>query len=315
MTTEGPLPSHSFIITRLSAPRYPDVASIAALLEDEPLDAATLADRDRRGAAVNLRLVAEESGRAIGYAHIERFAYFDPGDVAVSVAIAPGARNAGHGGSLLEVAETLAISHGAKSLVASIHDADEDTRRFVENRGYRIANHSYSSELYLGDFVAPDVETPAGVRIESFADTDRSEAAMRRLFEINERGSDLVPDQGRPFDQFRKDVFEAAWFRPEGQILAVAEGEYVGIAAVGEVAPGHFYHMNTGVLPEFRGRGIATCLKLHAIEAARRMGGRIVTTHNDSRNEPMLAINRKLGYIPRPGRFHLRKPVEVASLC
>lgn len=309
MKTEGPLPSPSLTISRLSLPRYAEVAAIAALLEDDPLDATTLADRDRRGAAVSVRLLAEEADQAVGYAHIERFDYFDPGDFAISVAVCPTARNAGHGGSLLEIAETLAISEGARAMVASIRDADRPARRFAENRGYRVTSHSFSSELDLTRFAVPQMEVPSGVRIESFADTDRSEAAMRRLFDINERGSNLVPDQGRPFDQFRKDVFEAAWFRPEGQVLAVVDGNYVGIAAVGEVAPGHFYHMNTGVLPEFRGRSIATLLKLRAIEAACRMGGRLLTTHNDSRNEPMLAINRKLGYKPRPGRLHLRKEV------
>lgn len=313
MTTEGPLPSQPFAISRLTASRYTEIVPIATLLEDNAIDAATLVDRDRRGATVCVRLVAEEGGLAVGYAHIERFDYFDAGDFAVTVAVTPCARGAGHGETLLEVAETFALSHGATAFVASIRDTEAEARRFTERHGYETVRHSFSSELDLTAFVAPEIEPLADVHFESFADTDRSEAAMRRLFDINERGSNLVPDQGRPFEQFRKDVFEATWFRPEGQIFAVVNDEYVGIAAVGEIAPGHFYHMNTGVLPEFRGHGIATALKLRAIEAASRMGGRLVTTHNDSQNAPMLAINRKLGYVARPGRFHLRKRVPRCS--
>lgn len=313
MTTEGSLPSQPFAISRLPASRYAEIAPIAALLEDNSIDAATLVARDRRGAAVCVRLLAEEGGRAVGYAHIERFDYFDAGDFSVTVAVTPCARGTGHGETLLEVAEILALSHGASAFVASIRDSEAEARRFTERHGYETERHSFSSELDLTAFVPPEVAAPSGVTFESFADTDGSESAMRRLFDINERGSNLVPDQGRPFEQFRKDVFEATWFRPEGQIFAVKDGEYVGIAAVGEIAPGHFYHMNTGVLPEFRGRGIATALKLRAIEAASRMGGRLVTTHNDSQNAPMLAINRKLGYVPRPGRFHLRKRATRCS--
>lgn len=313
MTTEEALPSQPFAISRLNVSRYADVAPIVALLEDDPLDAATLVDRDRRGATVCVRLLAEEGGRPVGYGHIERFDYFDAGDFSIAVAMASCAQGAGNGAALLEVAETLAISHGATGFVASIRDGEKRARRFAERHGYRVENHSFSSELDLTTFIAPTLPAPDGVRFECFADTDGSERAMRRLFDINERGSDLVPDQGRPFEQFRKDVFEAAWFRPEGQILAIVEDEYVGIAAVGELAPGHFYHMNTCVLPAYRGRGIATALKLKAIEAACRMGGRRVTTHNDSKNGPMLAINRKLGYEPRPGRLYLRKRLQEGS--
>jgi hypothetical protein len=37
-----------------------------------------------------------------------------------------------------------------------------------------------------------------------------------------------------------------------------------------------------------------------------------IITNNDSQNAPMLAINRKLGYVPRPGIFRLVRPVRTA---
>ena len=48
-------------------------------------------------------------------------------------------------------------------------------------------------------------------------------------------------------------------------------------------------------------------LKLAAMRYARSQGARSISTHNDSKNSPMLALNRKLGYVPEPGRYTLRK--------
>ncbi len=54
----------------------------------------------------------------------------------------------------------------------------------------------------------------------------------------------------------------------------------------------------TGVLPAYRGRGIAMALKLRAIEAAIARGCPLITTENHEDNAPMRAINRKIGFVP-----------------
>jgi hypothetical protein len=52
---------------------------------------------------------------------------------------------------------------------------------------------------------------------------------------------------------------------------------------------------------------LTQALKLLAIRCARRCARRYgavyIRTHNDSENAPILAINRKLGYQPRPGLY------------
>src|SRR5687768_12049361 len=47
---------------------------------------------------------------------------------------------------------------------------------------------------------------------------------------------------------------------------------------------------------------------------AKKEGMRYVRTHNDSKNAPMLAINRKLGYKPEPGYYRLLRVLEVDYL-
>ena len=65
-----------------------------------------------------------------------------------------------------------------------------------------------------------------------------------------------------------------------------------------------------GVRREYRGRGIALALKLLAIDFCRRSGAARIRTNNDSENAPMLAINRRLGYVPEPGWYVLRREVR-----
>jgi RimJ/RimL family protein N-acetyltransferase len=62
--------------------------------------------------------------------------------------------------------------------------------------------------------------------------------------------------------------------------------------------------------PDHRGRGIARAVKLQSLAQAIELGLPYVYTDNDSENAPMLHINERLGYGPRPGFVGLLKRVE-----
>lgn len=74
------------------------------------------------------------------------------------------------------------------------------------------------------------------------------------------------------------------------------------------------YNEYTGVRQEYRGRGLALALKLLSIETARRYEAAYMRTNNHSLNLPMLAVNRKLGYVDQPGVFFYRKEYDHAIL-
>lgn len=119
-------------------------------------------------------------------------------------------------------------------------------------------------------------------------------------------GSPATPRNRLALSSNLRDVFEGYWFRAEGQIIAADGDRWIGMAAVGEISPGVLYNMTTNIYPEYRGRGIATALKLLTIRFARKQGALVIRTNNASTNAPMLAINRKLGYKPEPGYYVLR---------
>jgi RimJ/RimL family protein N-acetyltransferase len=144
-----------------------------------------------------------------------------------------------------------------------------------------------------------------GARFFSLADVGDTEEARRAAYEINRRAALDIPGRIHSFasfEEWRRFVCGASWYRPEGQILAALGETWVGLSAVGYFAESNsMYNMITGVDRPYRGRGLALALKLRTIRLARRYGAAYIRTHNDSENAPMLALNRKLGYQPEPG--------------
>lgn len=56
----------------------------------------------------------------------------------------------------------------------------------------------------------------------------------------------------------------------------------------------------TGVLKEYRRRGIATALKVLSIEFARSLGVSVIYTVHAAANIAAIAMNRRLGYTDCP---------------
>jgi GNAT superfamily N-acetyltransferase len=102
---------------------------------------------------------------------------------------------------------------------------------------------------------------------------------------------------------------------PEGYIIAKDGPEYVGMSDVHRIdtEPGVLQQDDTGVIREYRGRGIATALKLKITEFGQRNGYRMIKTWNDSVNAAMLAVNVKLGFKRQVGWILMEKILRPES--
>jgi len=99
----------------------------------------------------------------------------------------------------------------------------------------------------------------------------------------------------------------------EAYFLAKQGEFYVGESSMkrSESEPDVLWQQLTAVHREFQGHGIATALKLRTIAYARMHGFREIRTFNSSRNEPMLAINTRLGFVRQPAWIEfLLEPVR-----
>jgi GNAT superfamily N-acetyltransferase len=66
----------------------------------------------------------------------------------------------------------------------------------------------------------------------------------------------------------------------------------------------------TGVLREYRGKGIARPLKLETLAQAIELGVEAVETDNDFENMPILHLNAELGYDEIMGQVQLHKRLD-----
>jgi mycothiol synthase len=68
----------------------------------------------------------------------------------------------------------------------------------------------------------------------------------------------------------------------------------------------------TGVIRGYRRRGIATALKVYTIEFAQRLGALTIETANEE-NNPMYALNLRLGFVPKPAWISYRRAFSSAG--
>jgi GNAT superfamily N-acetyltransferase len=231
---------------------------------------------------------------------------------------------------LYEEALGFARAAGAAEFEAEVREGDPAPLAFAQHRGFELSRHIFESTLDLASFDESRFDGAVaategnGFRFFTLADAGDTLASRRTLYALNRSTAMDVPGRHTPFapfDAFRAQVFDASWFRADAQIVAAHTSDpaqRVGMAAldyfekqVWDVESGaprtvrRMYHMMTGVEREYRGRGLATALKLLAVRCARRYGAAYLRTNNDSQNAPMLAVNRKLGFVPEPGKYLL----------
>src|SRR5205085_5814886 len=106
----------------------------------------------------------------------------------------------------------------------------------------------------------------SGIRFFNLADLGNTLEAQQQLYEINRRyAADNPANEGwsfPSFEAFSKNVFQASWFRADGQIIAADGDKWVGMAAVGYYERSNSMHNAfTGVDRAYRGRKLALALK------------------------------------------------------
>jgi GNAT superfamily N-acetyltransferase len=264
-------------------------------------------------------LALDEHNRIVGCNEAAHRPYMLLNSFWIDVIVLPDFRRRGIGANLYENAMRFAQTQGATRLECEVRDCNPDWLRFAQARGFQINRHVFESTLNLAPFdeshFAGMIESvqAQGVRFLTLADAGHTEENQRKLYELNKRNAlDIPGSEGTfpRFEDFHKYVFEASWFRPQGQILAADGDRWIGLAAVGYFGnTNSAYNMHTGVAKEYRGRKIALALKLLAIRFAREFGATYIRTNNDSQNAPILAINQKLGYKPEPGWFKCMKRI------
>ena len=261
------------------------------------------------------RLVATDAaGQVIGYGHALREDWMAPGLFWVHCA----------GSALFGAARDWAATRGATTFFAEAREHLPESRHFAERHGFQAERHIFESTLDLttfdeGPFVAAlDTGRAAGLRFLTMAEAGDTIEARRALWEVERTIARDIPGNSesaiRPFEEFLQRVCDAPGYDSALQFIAADGDAWIGLALTESLPETNaLYNSVTGVLPAWRGRGVAQALKLLVIRAANQRGVAYIRTHNDSENAPMLAVNRKLGYRPEPGYYRMRRDLAAGG--
>jgi GNAT superfamily N-acetyltransferase len=286
-----------FRLRELSAgERLPAATMLAGLL--------TSATPERLLAALNdpvaRSVAADQNGELVGVGLIEGSA--GPlGAAGVHLAVAEAARGQGIGTAIADRLTEYAAERPDLPLKVALRDDAGAGRRFVERYGLKLSAHSVgrSFDLRKVDDFGPDAEQAAkraGVTIRTTTFGDDHDVAMVLLTD-SARG--LPSSTGRPVDSSRA----AGFFGPDTVVLLAETGdEPAGLTMLTPgTVPGTWHTQVTGVAVAHRSRGVARALKLAGFQYVKSAGGERMETHNDARNEPILALNQSVGMVPATG--------------
>jgi mycothiol synthase len=193
-------------------------------------------------------------------------------------------------------------------LHAQVAEAHPRASRFAEDRGFVEGWRRIFSRLDVSRFEAtPELERAEqleipGVEIVRWADLAHDPERLAKLCELDNTlwqsvpyGEPLTP---RSVSQFEHEEVNTPKFLPEAYFISVHQGEFVGYSGL-TWSGSHFTAEMTGTLTAYRGKGLATLLKMRTIRYAQAHGGHEIVTVNDAANASMIQLNRKLGFEPQ----------------
>ena len=239
------------------------------------------------------------------------------------VGVARSARRKGIGSVLLAEIEDEARRRNAPRLIASASAAHPFALEWAARRGYREIGRRIESyvDLHAFDPLAWEEQVQgvnaSGIALRTFADVmaglddDGRERFYRGVYDAQtpmwEDIPFATPEEPWPYERFRTLVFESGRLIAEASVLAYDGDRLVGFTQTAKRRDRDGSTWMTGTAREYRGRGIATALKVHALRLAKARGLRAMLTVNDEPNKAMRGINARLGYQMLPARVQLEK--------
>lgn len=303
----------------------PQVVAMRNRIESEPIAVAQylewLKQEQEHPGNIATRMVAvDEAGKVLGFSRAAHMYWMGEGKFILFACVAPGERQKGIGRQLFDAALAFAQEKGATGLECFMRGDDPDSWAWAQRRGFVLEKQRTESVLDLSGFDMSrfdghlDRVRAGGIRLITVKGNPE-ESLMRGVYDVDRLTTPDIPIwDGTPFPAYEDWRRE---FNTEQQqrffAIALDGDQVVGVSILEyPTVPGaSAYTGYTGVLREYRGRGIALAIKLLTIEEALSTGAPRMRTNNDPDNPPMLAVNEKLGYQMVVGPMKIKRVLEA----
>lgn len=266
------------------------------------------------------RFLAEADGVVAGVAEFHHATYmYHPRKFFLDVRVRPEFRRQGVGTALYDRLRREMAPFHPLTLWANTRETFAEGVAFAEHRGFHESRRAWESRLDVARFDPRPFQEKAdaaarGFRIVTVADERAGDPQwLEKLYDMHTEIAADVP-QPEPYtpmtvEELRRRWIENPEYLPAGHFLAKDGARYVAESNLflTESPADVLYQGITGTRREYRGRGLALALKLRTIGYARNQGKREIRTWNDTLNEPMLAINARLGFVRQPAWITFEK--------
>nr|WP_276605015.1 GNAT family N-acetyltransferase [Nannocystis sp. RBIL2] len=269
------------------------------------------------------QLVAEVDGQVVGFGSCYQAYWVErPGTYGVWIDVHPNWRRRGIGGALYAALLDLLAPHRPRKLITETREDQHGALHFLRRHEFRQTMRHPESWLAVQAFdPTPFARALAKVQAAGIDLCDlpalqaRDPDWQRNWWALNVLLAQDVPapEPTNPpsFEDFSQHM-SSPGFLPEGCWFALAGDDYVGLTWMNAFPsdPRLLETALTGVVRSYRRLGIATALKVHAIDFARRHGAERIVTRNEE-NNPMYELNLKLGFRPGPAQFEYEKDLSA----
>jgi GNAT superfamily N-acetyltransferase len=268
------------------------------------------------------RLVAESDGSVIASALYGESEWTHvPGKFFISVQVHPDHQRRGVGTALYDHIMKDLAERGPTIFEAHAREDRSEGMDFLEKRGYKRTMRDQVSELVVADFDpepfgwTADRVAEIGAEIRTVVELEAEGVDWKReMWELERELMQDVPTDDpvtqQPFEQWVKWLTHPG-FIPDAYFLAIVDGRFVGVTSLWQslAEKDKLHTALTGVVRSMRRKGMATALKVRAIEFACDRGARIIRTENEE-NNPMYNLNVRLGFKPVPAWWTYRKELK-----
>jgi GNAT superfamily N-acetyltransferase len=292
---------------------------VTAVRPDEPVTVADMRWADEKYPG-GRRFLAWLDGEAVGVGGGGRVYMFPPEYPAWwgNLTVLPERRRRGVGSALLEAVSEAARSAGKTELMGRTTADRPEAIEFLERRGFHEHERMKVVRLELAGLPPVVTDPPEGVVITSLAERPD---LVEGVYQVAKEALPDIPGEGPvapdTLEEFRMREVDRPQIPAGGFAVAIdaATGRVIGYASLQLISEGApiAWHGMTGVARAWRGRGVAAAMKRATIAWAQASGLEALESSNDVDNVPMRAVNRRLGYTPRPDEVGFRGPLWLPT--